>query len=122
MDRQEAARAAERVAADRASRDRARLAIETKRLAAETEKRADQFVATWKKESTIARKAPTYAARDEARANLTSMAKSLHRDPQLESLLENRRAQLGLDAMRGKTLSQDLQLSLGAGRGLGISM
>ena len=122
MDRQEAARAAERVAAERAARDRARLAVETKRLAAETEKRADQFVETWKKESTIARKAPTYAARDEARANLTSMAKSLHRDPQLESLLENRRAQLGLDAMRGKTLSQDLQLSLGAGRGLGISM
>jgi Ti-type conjugative transfer relaxase TraA len=122
MDRQEAARAAERVASDRAAGDRARLAVETKRLAAETEKRADQFVETWKKESTIARKAPTYAARDEARANLTSMAKSLHRDPQLESLLENRRAQLGLDAMRGKTLSQDLQLSLGAGRGLGISM
>ena len=122
MDQQEAARAAEREAADRATRDRARLTIETKRLAAETEKRADQFVATWKKESMIARKAPTYAARDEARANLTSMAKSLHRDPQLESLLENRRAQLGLDAMRGKTLSQDLQLSLGAGRGLGISM
>jgi Ti-type conjugative transfer relaxase TraA len=122
MDRQEAARAAERVTADRAARDRARLAVETKRLAAEAEKRADQFVETWKKESTIARKAPTYAARDEARANLTSMAKSLHRDPQLESLLENRRAQLGLDAMRGKTLSQDLQLSLGAGRGLGISM
>lgn len=122
MDRQEAARVAERVAAERAARDRARLAAETKRLAAETEKRADLFVATWKKESTIARKAPTYAARDEARANLTSMAKSLHRDPQLESLLENRRAQLGVDAMRGKTLSQDLQLSLGAGRGLGISM
>ncbi|MBN8842571.1 MAG: MobA/MobL family protein [Sphingomonadales bacterium] len=122
MDRQEAARAAERVASDRAAGDRARLAVETKRLAAETEKRADQFVETWKKESTKAREAPTYATRDEARANLTSMAKSLHRDPQLESLLENRRVQLGLDAMRGKTLSQDLQLSLGTGRGLGISM
>src|SRR3546814_12831125 len=79
---------------------------------------ADQFVEAWKKESNIARKAPTYAARDEARANLTSMAKSIHRDPQLESLLDNRPAQLGLDAMRGKTLSQALQLSLGAGRGM----
>jgi len=64
----------------------------------------------------------TYAARDAARANLTDMAKSLHRDPQLESLLQNRRSQLGLDAVRGKTLSQDLQQYLGRGRGMGTSM
>ncbi|MGL3820639.1 Ti-type conjugative transfer relaxase TraA [Sphingopyxis sp. R3-92] len=115
MDRQSAARAAERVEVARAARER-------DRLAAETEKRADLFVATWKKESAREREAPTYAARDQAHANLTSMAKSLHRDPQLESLLENRRAQLGLDVMRGKTLSQDLQQYLSPGRGLGISM
>lgn len=66
--------------------------------------------------------APTYAARDAARANLSDMAKSLHRDPQLESMLQNRRAQLGLDVMSTKTLSQDLQLSLGRGRGMGIGM
>lgn len=67
-------------------------------------------------------RALTYAARDAARANLSDMAKSLHRDPQLESLLQNRRAQLGLDVMSTKTLSQDLQLSLGRGRGMGIGM
>jgi Ti-type conjugative transfer relaxase TraA len=126
MDRQEAARvaerAAERAAAVRAERDRVRLAAETRRLAAETEKRAELFVAAWKKQSARAKEAPTYAARDAARANLADMAKSLHRDPQLESLLQNRRAQLGLDVMSTKTLSQDLQLSLGRGRGMGMGM
>lgn len=115
MDRQDAARAAERAAAERTTRDRVR-------LAADTEKRADLFVATWKKEIARVKDAPTYAARDAARANLSDMAKSLHRDPQLESLLQNRRAQLGLDVMSTKTLSQDLQLSLGRGRGMGIGM
>ncbi|KGB59034.1 Ti-type conjugative transfer relaxase TraA [Sphingopyxis sp. LC363] len=126
MDRQEAARmaerAAERAATVRAERDRVRLAAETRRLAAETEKRAELFVATWKKQSVQAKEAPTHAARSAARANLADMAKSLHRDPQLESLLQNRRAQLGLDAMSTKTLSQDLQLSLGRGRGMGMGM
>lgn len=115
MDRQDAARAAERAAVERAARERVR-------LAADTEKRADLFVATWKKESARVKEAPTYAARDAARANLNDMAKSLHRDPQLESLLQNRRAQLGLDVMSTKALSQDLQLSLGRGRGMGIGM
>ena len=122
MDRQDAARAAERVAAERAARDRARLAAEAKRLAAETEKRAELFVAAWKKDSARASQAPTYAARDEARANLTSMAKSLHRDPQLESLLDNRRAELGLKSSGTGSLSHDLQRHLGLSRGIGISM
>ncbi|MBE1526723.1 Ti-type conjugative transfer relaxase TraA [Sphingopyxis sp. OAS728] len=115
IDRQDAARAAERAAAERAARERVL-------LTADTEKRAELFVTTWKQESAKVKDAPTYAARDAARANLSNMAKSLHRDPQLESLLQNRRAQLGLDAMSSKTLSQDLQLSLGRGRGMGIGM
>lgn len=122
MDRRDAARAAERAAAERAARERVRLAADAKRLAADTEKRAELFVEKWKKESAKVKGAPTYAVRDAARANLSDMAKSLHRDPQLESLLQNRRAQLGLDAMSTKTLSQDLQLSLGRGRGMGIGM
>ncbi|AJA07016.1 conjugal transfer protein TraA [Sphingopyxis fribergensis] len=115
MDREAAARAAERAAAERAGRERAR-------QAAETEKRAELFVASWKEESLRARKAPTYAARDEARANLNDMAKSLHRDPQLESLLQNRRADLGLKSSATGSLSHDLQQYLGRSRGMGISM
>jgi hypothetical protein len=122
MDRQDAARAAERSAAERAARERPRLAGEAKRLAAETEQRAELFVAAWKKDSARAREAPTYAARDEARANLTSMAKSLHRDPQLESLLHNRRAELGLKSSGTGSLSHDLQRHLGLSRGMGMSM
>ncbi|MBJ7498278.1 MAG: Ti-type conjugative transfer relaxase TraA [Sphingopyxis sp.] len=115
MDRRDAGRAAERAAAERAGRDRVRHADDT-------EKRADLFVATWKKENARVKEAPTYVARDAARASLNNMAKSLQRDPQLESLLQNRRAQLGLDVMSTKTLSQDLQLSLGRGRGMGIGV
>jgi hypothetical protein len=61
-------------------------------------------------------------ARDEARANLSNMAKSLHRDPQLESLLQNRRADLGLKPSATGSLSHDLQQYLGRSRGMGISM
>ncbi|WP_227339774.1 Ti-type conjugative transfer relaxase TraA [Sphingopyxis sp. P8] len=120
MDREAAARAAERVAAERVAAERA--ARERARLAAETDKRAELFVASWKEESMRARKAPTHAARDEARANLNDMAKSLHRDPQLESLLQNRRADLGLKPSATGSLSHDLQHYLGRSRGMGISM
>ncbi|KTE17011.1 Ti-type conjugative transfer relaxase TraA [Sphingopyxis sp. H115] len=117
-----AERAAERAAAERAAREQVRQAAAARRLTAEAEKRAELFVASWKKESALARKAPTYAARDEARANLNDMAKSLHRDPQLESLLQNRRADLGLKPSATGSLSHDLQQYLGRGRGMGISM
>ncbi len=117
-----AERAAERAAADRAAREQVRQAAAAKRLAAEVEKRAELFVAAWKKESVQARKAPTYAARDAARANLNDMAKSLHRDPQLESLLQSRRADLGLKSSATGSLSHDLQQYLGRGRSMGISM
>ncbi|MGR4891028.1 Ti-type conjugative transfer relaxase TraA [Sphingopyxis sp. LARHCG72] len=122
MDGAVAARAAERAAADRAARDQARQAAAEKRLAAELEKRAELFVASWQKESAQARKAPSYAARDAARASLNDMAKSLHRDPQLESLLRNRRADLGLKPSATGSLSHDLQQYLGRSRGMGISM
>ncbi|KTE17668.1 Ti-type conjugative transfer relaxase TraA [Sphingopyxis sp. H115] len=122
MDRQDAARAAERVAAERAARDGVQQAAAAKRLAAELEKRAELFVATWKKETMRAREAPTYDARDKARASLTDMAKSLHRDPQLESLLQNRRIELGLTPSATASLSHELQQHLGRSRGIGISM
>lgn len=79
--------------------------------------RASTFVTEWQKRAAKYRSlemGPSADGSNKARAGLVDMAKSLHRDPQLESLLENRRAQLGLDALRGKTLSQDLQLSLGS--------
>ena len=52
------------------------------------------------------------------------MAKSLQRDPQLESLLANRKNELGIGTISGRSLGSELAfrhgLDLGRGRGLGI--
>jgi Ti-type conjugative transfer relaxase TraA len=103
----------------------ARLRIEAQRVAAANERRADGFVDQWQRQSEqyrALRKSGSASASDKVRASLVGLAKGLERDPQLESVLANRRAQLGLDAMSTKTLSQDLQKSLGLSRGLGMGM
>ncbi|ASR53160.1 Ti-type conjugative transfer relaxase TraA [Blastomonas fulva] len=103
----------------------ARLRIEAQSVAAANERRADAFVDQWQRQSEqyrALRKNGSAAASDKVRATLVGMAKGLERDPQLESVLANRRPQLGLDAMSTKTLSQDLQKSLGLSRGLGMGM
>ncbi|AOF98836.1 Ti-type conjugative transfer relaxase TraA (plasmid) [Blastomonas sp. RAC04] len=103
----------------------ARLRIEAQRVAAANEWRADNFVDQWQRQSQqyrALRKGGSAAASDKVRAELVGMAKGLERDPQLESVLANRRPQLGLDAMSTKTLSQDLQKSLGLSRGSGMGM
>jgi Ti-type conjugative transfer relaxase TraA len=108
-----------------AMEQQAKLRIEAQRVAAANERRADAFVDQWQRQSAqyrALRKNGSAAASDKVRASLFGMAKGLERDPQLESLLANRRPQLGLDAMSTKTLSQDLQKSLGISRGLGMGM
>ncbi|MFN3817600.1 Ti-type conjugative transfer relaxase TraA [Blastomonas sp.] len=108
-----------------AMEQQARLRIEVQRVAAANERRADSFVDQWQRRSEqyrAFRKSGSAAASDKVRASLVGMAKGLERDPQLESVLANRRPQLGLDAMSTKTLSQDLQKSLGLSRGLGMGM
>lgn len=59
-----------------------------------------------------------------ARSSMANMAKSLERDPQLESLLANRKQELGIGVSTGRSLGRELALShgleLGRGRGLGI--
>ena len=60
------------------------------------------------------------------RSQMGDMAKSLERDPQLESLLANRKQQLGIggDFEGGRSLSRALAfthgLDLGRGRGIGL--
>jgi Ti-type conjugative transfer relaxase TraA len=108
-----------------AMEQQAKLRIEAQRVAAANERRADAFVDQWQRQSEqyrTLRKSSSAAASDKVRASLVNMAKGLERDPQLESVLANRRPQLGLDAMSTKTLSQDLQKSLGLSRGLGMGM
>jgi Ti-type conjugative transfer relaxase TraA len=108
-----------------AMEQQAKLRIEAQRIAAANERRADTFVDQWQRQSAqyrALRKNGSAADSDKVRASLVGMAKGLERDPQLESVLANRRPQLGLDAMSTKPLSQDLQKSLGRSRGLGMGM
>jgi hypothetical protein len=54
------------------------------------------------------------------------MAKSLERDPQMESILAGRKRELGIAIDSGRKLGAELAfnhgIDLGRGRGLGISM
>ena len=58
------------------------------------------------------------------RSAMGDMARSLERDPQLESILANRKRELGISFVSGRQLGQELALAhgidLGRGRGIGI--
>lgn len=92
-------------------------------------KRADRFVERWKKLSDHAERA--YIAGDIStqkamRGHMADMARSLERDPQMESILANRKQQLGITFDSGRRLGAELAfnhgIDLGRGRGLGIGM
>jgi Ti-type conjugative transfer relaxase TraA len=87
--------------------------------------RADRFVADWQAKSQRMERFQREGRHDDAwqmKQELTGMAKALHRDPQLESLLQKRSVELGLKSREGSSLSHDLQEWLGRSRGLGIGM
>jgi Ti-type conjugative transfer relaxase TraA len=65
-----------------------------------------------------------YSGHKAARAEMGNMAMSLERDPQLESILEGRKKQLGvhMDFDSGMRLGRQLALSHGLGRGRGIGL
>ncbi|TPN83204.1 Ti-type conjugative transfer relaxase TraA [Mesorhizobium sp. CU2] len=87
--------------------------------------KADRFVERWQKlERTSQRQ---YRAGDTSgykstRSAMSDMAKSLERDPQLESLLANRKRELGIHSDSGRRLGAELAFShgIGSGRGIGI--
>lgn len=89
--------------------------------------RADQFVTRWQKLQTKSEQSyerGDMSAFRTTRSQMADMAKSLQRDPQLESLLANRKHQLGIGDLGGRSLGRELALShgldVGRGRGLGI--
>ena len=92
-----------------------------------TEDRADKFVRRWqaleRQRGLLIRKYETAFA-NEVGDRMIGMAKSLERDPQVESILRNRRAQLGLPEADGRSVGQSLAEMIGRGRsrGLGIGM
>ncbi|MDU6377414.1 MAG: hypothetical protein E6575_25560, partial [Bradyrhizobium sp.] len=90
-------------------------------------RRADRFVERWQKLEQTSRS--LYQAGDmtgykATRTAMGDMAKSLERDPQLESMLASRKLDLGIAFESGRRLGQELAfthgIDLGRGRGLGI--
>ena len=103
------------------------LQLETE-LRTAPERRADRFVERWRDLDRTRQR--QYQAGEmtgfrATRDSMGEMARSLERDPQLESILEARKsAQLGISAIEGESLTRRLAMSigfdLGRGRGLGL--
>ena len=88
---------------------------------------ADRFVERWQKldQSSLRQyRAGDFSGYEATRSAMGDMARGLERDPQLESLLENRKRELGITFETGRRLGLELAFSLGIdldrGRGLGI--
>jgi hypothetical protein len=102
------------------------LQLETE-LRTDPSRRADRFVERWQKLDYTSQR--QYQAGDMSgykatRSAMGDMAKSLERDPQLESILANRKRDLGIAFESGRRLGQELAfthgIDLGRGRGIGI--
>jgi Ti-type conjugative transfer relaxase TraA len=100
------------------------LQLETE-LRTNPSRRADRFVERWQKLDHASER--QYQAGDMSgykatRSAMGDMAKSLERDPQLESILANRKRDLGIAFESGRRLGQELAfgIDIGRGRGLGI--
>jgi hypothetical protein len=96
-------------------------------LRTDPSRRADRFVQRWQKLDHTSQR--QYQAGDMSgykatRSAMGDMAKSLERDPQLESILANRKRDLGIAFESGRRLGQELAfthgIDLGRGRGIGI--
>ena len=104
------------------------LQLETE-LRTDPSRRADRFVERWQKLDRASQR--QYQAGDmsgykSTRAAMGDMAKSLQRDPQLESLLANRKRELGIGGNfgSGRRLGDELAfthgIDLGRGRSIGL--
>jgi Ti-type conjugative transfer relaxase TraA len=102
------------------------LQLETE-LRTDPSRRADRFVERWQKLDHTSQR--QYQAGDitgykATRSAMGDMAKSLERDPQIESLLANRKRELGIAFESGRRLGQELAfthgIDLGRGRNIGI--
>ena len=92
-------------------------------------RRADRFVDDWQKldQASLRRyQAGDISGYRSARSAMGDMARGLERDPQLESLLANRKHELGIAFESGRRLSLELAFShgidLGRGRSKGIEI
>lgn len=102
------------------------LQLETERRT-DPQRRADRFVERWQKLDRVSQhqyREGDISGYRSTRAEMGDMAQSLERDPQLESLLANRRRELGISFESGRSLGRELAfehgIGLGRGRGLGL--
>jgi Ti-type conjugative transfer relaxase TraA len=102
------------------------LQLETE-LRTDPSRRADRFVQRWQKLDHTSQR--QYQAGDivgyrATRSAMGHMAKSLEHDPQLESILANRKRDLGIAFESGRRLGQELAfthgIDIGRGRSIGI--
>ena len=89
--------------------------------------RADRFVENWQRQHRQrdqAFQSSNYSRAEAATSSMGAMAKGLERDAQVDSLLRNRKIELGLHASRSGGIGHQLHeyLGLGRGRGIGIGM
>lgn len=114
-----------------AASGRTREAIRAIQLEAEIrtnpQMRADRFVTDWQRlrhQRDQAFQSGNFRHADAATASMGAMAKGLERDPQVDSLLRNRKIELGLHQGVSGGIGHQLTeyLGLGRGRGLGIGM
>ncbi|RUV01775.1 Ti-type conjugative transfer relaxase TraA [Mesorhizobium sp. M1A.F.Ca.IN.020.03.2.1] len=102
------------------------LQLETE-IRTDPSRRADRFVERWQKLDRTSQRQyragdmPGYKA---TRSAMGDIAKSLERDPQLESILANRKQDLGITFESGRRLGLELAfnhgIDLGRGRGIGL--
>ncbi|MFT0862411.1 AAA family ATPase, partial [Ancylobacter sp. G4_0304] len=91
------------------------LQLETE-IRSDPERRAGQFVERWKKLDQQRQRQYSdgdYSGYKATRVQMGDMARSLERDPQLESLLAARKKELGVSFETGRSLSRELALSHG---------
>ncbi len=102
------------------------LQLETE-MRTDPQRRADRFVERWQELKDSGQR--QYAAGNisgykATKSVMGDMAKSLERDPQLESLLANRKRELGIGIESGRSLGRELAfthgIDLGRGRGIGL--
>ena len=87
--------------------------------------RADRFVERWQgleRQRSALHRAGDMTGAGQVKERMGAMAKSLERDPQMESLLRDRRPELGLPSEIGRTVGQGLSQYLGLGRGRGLGL
>ncbi len=117
---------AQEAATGRVNRAIRALQLETE-LRTDPQIRADRFVESWQRLDRASQR--QYQAGDisgyrAARSAMGDMAKSLERDPQLESILEGRKRDLGIGIDSGRRLGLELAfnhgIDLGRGRGIGL--